>query len=1192
MEKRKRGVKLTPEGLQVIQEARKRFEAMGHCDGRLSLEKIGEMAGLDPVTVRKVLSGKKKVDKRTIEILFETLGVDISEELYSAHTRENRQNLRGMPALLSFVGRDQELALLQTWSIGEKCQLITILGMGGLGKTSLAAKLIKSISGEFDYIIWKSIRSVPLLGSLIDDLVQFISDDQDSSEALTDTHQKILKLVDYLHRSRCLIILDNIDSLFCSNYRAGKFLSGYEAYGDLFKVVAEVDHQSCLLITTREKPKEIAFLEAEAIPVRTLRLEGLQTEPAREILKTKGLSGKTEDLNQLIHRYKGNVLALKMTSTLIKEVFDGHVAEFLAQDITVFGEIRTLIEQQYQRLVQLEKSLIVWLAINREPTTLNELCRDVRVFQSKPEIIEAIESLSRRSLVEKSGLYFSLQPVVVTHITLLIVDTACQEIIHRDFSLLNTHSLMKATSDDYIKEAQIRLIIYPILEQLEQVFRTKSALEQHLLGILDELRIQSTLGAGYLGGNIINLLIHLGTDLAGCNLSKIIIWQVDFRNIYLRATNFSYANFDRCSFTNTFGSIYSIAFAPDGERLAAGDSNGDIHVYDVAAGRLLHIFSGHCGWVTSLAFSPDGGLLASGGTDHAVRLWDVDSGQCLKILDQHTSEIWAVEFSPTGHLLASGSDDATIRLWDVASGDTCQILEGHSSWVLGVRFVADERPSPNSPAVAPQGCLVSCSDDHTVKIWDISTGRCDRTLGPVDSSLRSIAISPCNRVLAGGDEAARIHLWELGTGHYLGTFEGHDSRVFSVAFDAQGTWLASGAHDQTVKLWDLSKGLCRRTLRGHFSWVFSVAFSPRTNLLASGGHGQLVKLWQPETGRCLKTLQGYTNQVLCVAFSPDGRRLASGSRDRTLKLWHLETGQCRITCTGHDNWIHDVAFSPIDDTLVVSASGDATLKLWDARFGSVLRTLRGHQAAVLSVAFGDQGRQLVSGSEDHTIKLWDTTSGRLIKTLSGHQGAVWSVVWLAPLGLIASGSWDKTVRLWDIQTGDCLHVLEGHTSWVWAIAVSSDGQRLATAGPDQTIRIYAVATGQCLTILHTNTTWLKSICFVDEDRVIAASSHDNTIKLWQVERDRCIGQLQGHGGSVWSIQLAPDGQTLTSSSDDETIKLWHYPSRQCIQTLKSAQPYEQMNITGVTGLTEATLSTLMSLGAIQTPDGFAQESES
>jgi WD40 repeat protein len=1004
------------------------------------------------------------------------------------------------------------------------------------------------------------------------------------------------------------VILDNAEAILQARGQAGHYRAGYEAYGHLLQRVGEGGHQSCLVLTSREKPREFALLEGESSPVRSLQLAKIDPAAGRAILQDRGLRGSTASWSALIDRYSGNPLALKLVAETIRELFFGDIAAFLEKEGTsygaaIFGGVRELLTRQFDRLSELEQALLVWLAIEREAIGADQLHENMVRPVPRRAVLESLRALRRRSLLETSEAGFTLQNVVMEFLTDYLVETVCHEIQEPKAPIqsLNRFALIKAQAREYVRTSQTRLILKPVADRLLSTLGPVG-LEDRLKKILATLRRNGPHQPGYAAGNILNLLLHLKFDLKGFDFSRLTVWQAYLQGMILQDVDFSRTDLSGAVVTGTFGMIKAVSFSPDGQLVAASTMQGQIRIWRNRDGQLLMTLVGHTDEVNTICFSPNGQLLASGSSDHTVRLWDVNTGRMLKTMAGHTHGVESVCFSPDGKVLASGGLDQIIRLWDAGTGQLLKSLQGHTDRVRSVCF------SPDGQLLASGG------DDQLIQVWDADTGQRLKTLSGHADCVYSVCFSPDGQLLASGSSDHTVRLWGLSAeagsdiGLSLTTLQQHTGWIRSVCFSPDGKFLASASDDQTIRLWDLRQtGQIVKTLPGHVNWITSVCFSPDGQMLVSGSVDQTVRLWDTRTGQLLKILRGYTNLIWSVCFSPDGKLLASGSVDGYVRLFDIEAGQAVKVLPGHTNVISCVCFSP-DGTLLASSSDDWTVRLWDVSAGQglttgqALKVIQDHTDYVWSVCFSPDGKLLASGSSDRTVRLFDVSTGQALYTLSDHTQPVISVCFSPDGRLLASGSMDYTVRLFDVGTGQVLKTLQGHTNWVWSVSFSPDGNFLASASEDGTIRLWNVQTGQEVAMLQGHTGIVNSVRFSPNGKFLASSSSDRTICLWDIANIAVLGnvaalgnieaagklstgqllcRLRGHTNALRSVSFSPDGKLLASGSDDETIKLWDTGTWTCLKTLQPDGPYERMNITGVTSLTEAQKAALKVLGAVE-----------
>jgi WD40 repeat protein/transcriptional regulator with XRE-family HTH domain len=1081
------------------------------------------------------------------------------------------------PHLEGFHGRDQELCTLKQWVVDFQIRVVAISGMGGMGKTTLAAYFAEQIKQSFEYIFWQSLQNAPSLEHVLKRCIQFLSDQQsiDLPERLDD---QLSLLVQYLRNHRCLLVLDNMESLLQSGKRAGVYRVGFESYGMLLQRVGKTQHMSCMLLTSREKPREIAHFEGKTQPVRSLHLSGIGLNEAQAILKERGIFGSTEQWKDLIERYAGNPLALKLVSEYIEELFEGNLAFFLNEETFAFGSINDLLDQHFDRLSREELEILFWLAIEREATSLERISQNLIRSISKAKLLEALESLRHRSLIETNGpAQFFLQPVVIEYVTERLTRQAYQEFVGTELDTWTNYAFMKAEATNYVRESQERLIIHTIADQLVSTFG-KQSVAQKLRDMLSTHRQIPSHQHGYLAGNVLNLLIHLESDLRGADFSGLIIRQAYLQGAFVPEINFAHAHFTSSVFTNTFANILAVAFSPSGRLLATGTAKGDIWIYQAMSGTPMHICSGHTDGVFSIVFSSDEQIVVSSSDDQTIRIWNVSTGDCLRVLYGHTNRVRSVSLSPDDTMLVSGSDDETIRIWEMGTGRCLRTLHEQTSQeqpidfrIWAVAFSFDGK------------LLVSGSTDGTICLWETRTWQCLKKLYGHVGGVRSVALRHDGLIIASGGNDQTIRLWNANTGDCFQILQGHRNRIWSVTFSPDGQLLASGSEDQTVRLWDAYNHLCVKVLQGHTHGVRSVSFNSDARTLASGGDDQTVRIWNIESGYCLQTLQGYTHRVWAIAFSSDGSMLVSGSEDQAIRLWDTNTGYLLHTIQARSHGVRCVAFSS-DRRTLASGGEDQTIHLWDVRSSLRLKTLKGHMNWIWSVAFSPDGKMLASGSEDQTIRLWDVYTGQNLHTLQGHASWIRSVSFSPDGQTLASGSDDQTIKLWEAHTGHCIYTLKGHTNRIRSVTFSPDGQLLASGGEDRTVRFWEIETGNCLDTLLEHTNWVRSLAFSPDGQLLASGGEDQTIWLWEVSTGRCISILRGHTDRIRSINFNPTGNVVASGSDDGTIIFWNILNSEPFKILRNERPYERMNIFQVEGLTEAQKASLQTLGAIELPD--------
>ncbi|MFN8467818.1 MAG: NB-ARC domain-containing protein [Caldilineaceae bacterium] len=1096
-----------------------------------------------------------------------------------------------VPAL---YGRADELALLTDWVMVEQCRVVTLTGMGGAGKTSLAVTIARQVAPQFSTTVFRSLGEAPTLPELIDQLIRSVGGQQIALPP--QPADKLALLIDLLRQTRCLLILDNLETILETGSSGGQYLPGYEPYGLFWQRLAETAHRSCLILTSREQPPELAPLEGPHAAVRRLRVMGLTEDACRLLLAEHDLIGTAGDAAALARRFGGNPLLLKLVIEPIRTLFGGDIAAFLAEGSLIFDGVGQLLAQQIGRASPLEQALLTELAIMREPAALDNLV-DVAGGASRSVVLAALHGLWRRNLLERGhmNVTFTAQPVVLEYLTEQLIERGAGEIAQGEFAVLVRHTLVRATAKDYVRHSQERLIAGSLLRRLAGVYGSPDAVEQRLVSLLDAQREKSLAEQGYGPGNLLHLLRLQRGSLRGLNLAGLALLEVFWQGVEAQDTSLAESYVRDNVFTEAFGIVHAVASTYSGSLWAASSANGALRVWR-AEGRMPQLaLPAHTMQVKALAFSPDELLLASGGWDCTVKLWEMNGGALMRVLEGHTDYVQDIAFAPDGRRLASASDDRTVRIWDTATGDCLRTISAHTDNVYGVAW------SANGEWVA------SCGFDHTLRVWDAASGAHIQTLRGHVRPVCKLAFSPDMRLLASGGYDRTVRIWEIATGECIEVLAGHASTVMAIAWRPDGRTIASCSYDGTIRLWDLQERVsqevrietgadtgadtgpelrhhgARQILLGHLASVNAIAFSARGDHLLSGSDDQTVRVWDLASGRCVRVIAGYGHFCYGVVWSPDGQSLLSANSDTTLTIWSAADGTARMTLRGHTHTVYGVAWSP-DGRQLASSGFDQTVRIWDTGSGACVRIMRAHTDTIYRVAWwSPDGRRLASAGRDQAVRVWDVSTETVVWEGRGHTAPINEVVWSPDGQRLGSCGEDRTVRIWRAVDGVLLQTLTGHDTSVAGVAWSPDGRRLASCGGGGRggeLLLWDAVSGERLHALATADRVISRVAWSPDSKQLFSGGMTGAIYWWDAERGTILHKRQGHQAWLRSLSVSPDGRLLVSSGEDGVIHIWSSEDATLLRSLRLDRPYERMDIRGLTGITAAQHAALVALGAV------------
>ena len=1078
-------------------------------------------------------------------------------------------------AIPNFYGREWELSLLTTWMVEKRCRVISTLGLGGIGKSVLAVKAMRQVAAHFEVVIWRSLRDAPSCETLVDQVVQVLEPTLSHGTAVS-LEQCLSLLLDYLRIHRVLLVVDNLESVLEEKDTRGQMRSGHEGYGELLRRIAETEHQSCLLLTSREKPSALAPLEGTETPVRSLRLTQLDTSSCQQLLTEKGIAGAHSERTLLIERYAGNPLALKIVAQTIVDLFDGEIAPFLQEGEIFFGGVRELLNRQFSRLSPLEQRVMIWLAILREPATLTELSSMLVNPVQRVHLLEAIDALHRRSLLER-GQHpgsFTLQSVVLEYTTADLISHIGNEFEQGSVSYLIDYGLELAQVHEYIRQTQRRLILSPILMHLHTVYRQPVDIEKRLFSLLSDLRMQPDNEQGYAPANIVALLRMMRGHLRAVDLSHLLIRAVDLQETEMQDSNLTNALIRDSVFMQNFDSIQSLAIDGSGRYWAIASFRKDVRLYEAGGQVLYRSWRVENDWINRIGISLDGRLLAGGTMTGQVYVWDVISGELKWASERNTSlgVIYRLAISPDGQLLAIGTDTGTY-LWDAVQGTLRAALQlfHQPSQVATVAWCGD-------------GSILASGDvTGRIGIWSFQGEAFAQYLMTIDAHdgiVTEIAFSPDGETLVSASWDGTVKLWRVATGTLIETLVAHQNLVQRVAWSPDGRVIAYSVSEESSWLWDVEEHRHRAILRGHTDFVRGLAFTPDSRQLVSGSADGTMRVWDVATGACLRVIRSYLESIWDIEWSPDGTRIVTTGTTMAFLMYRLdETVPPRVLPINADR-IGRPAWSP-DGRTIATSNPLQGVQLWDSQTGEAVDAFSMSDPLGYSRAleWSPDGAYLAIAVIDDAIHIFDMATRKSSSLGAISRGGGETLKWSPDGRLIAAYCDSGLVRVWEVASGVLLG--ERAVDW-WSFAWGDDSTRLAIIQSNSnghTLFLWNVMSGEQVA-LATHPETIVEVAWMHREKILITGSTSGVVRWWDEKMGTCLRQVQAHENSIRMLELRADETMLATTSDGGGLWIWDARSGDLLRVLRADRPYERMDITDIRGLPDAQKVTLRALGAI------------
>ena len=513
----------------------------------------------------------------------------------------------------------------------------------------------------------------------------------------------------------------------------------------------------------------------------------------------------------------------------------------------------------------------------------------------------------------------------------------------------------------------------------------------------------------------------------------------------------------------------------------------------------------------------------------------------------HFGDVVVVKYSPNGSFIASGSEDNTVKLWDVTTGKVVRTLVAHRGYITALDFSASG------------DMLVTAAKDNTIRIWDVRKGTEVRSLPGHSFYASAVAFSPTNNIIASCSIDKTVKLWDIRIGKEIPIpITGLTKPQNTLAFSPDGQTLAVGGDDNTIRLLNIQQNSVVTLDAG--AGITNLAYSADGSLLIAQCDNQAVKIYDAAKKAFLREVVGVAKQA---AISPNGRILASVDKSsqedddmdirRTVALWNVFNGKKLRTFIGNSPRVLCFAFSP-DGTKITTGGADRAMRTYDVATGRDASEFNGYRKVIKAVAFDKTGNHLATAHSDkdgNNIRLWDLEKGTEPADLKAPLIQVASLSYTADGKTLAAGGTsldNKSIVVWNVETSKITKTITTDDSPIQAVAISPDGSMIASGAIDSVVSLWSVASGKLDKKLRGHKKSVYSVAFSPDGKTLATASSDRSVRLWDVASGKELKALVGHTELINSVAFSANGKQLISGSADRTVKVWDVASGQAVKT--------------------------------------------